>query len=138
MWVFKAYEPHVWIFCKEYNAVKFVTGNRVSNIGLLCMIKVKGAAIYEIHTGAINSEILTQFLENNQKVNNNNSRTTVVIDNVRFHHSQIVKNIYNRKNVPIRYLPAYSPQLNPIEEFFSVVKARYNDQRSPKRTFEEI
>ncbi|KAM0688649.1 hypothetical protein COBT_000076, partial [Conglomerata obtusa] len=40
---------------------------------------------------------------------------------------------FSRKNYITRYLPAYSPQLNPIEEFFSCLKSRYNaDLFKPK------
>ena len=120
-------------------AVKHVQGNRGRNISLLCMINVNGGVEYEVHNGAINAEILTNFLENKLAANTAGSAiTTLVLDNVRFHHSQLVKNICNDKGVQIRYLPAYSPQLNPIEEFFSTVKSRYHADNGPKKTFEEI
>lgn len=120
-------------------AVKFVNGNRGNNISLLCMIKINGSAQYEIHNGAINAQILTNFLQNKlAEYTTGNKPTTLILDNVRFHHSQIVKEICKSKRVSIKYLPAYSPQLNPIEEFFSTVKSRYHAQNGPKNTFAKI
>ena len=120
-------------------AVKLVSGNRGRNISLLCMINVNGGVEYEVVNGAINAEILTNFLQN-KLVNNTsgNAPITLVLDNVRFHHSQVVKDICLSKGVSIKYLPAYSPQLNPIEEYFSTVKSRYHADNGPKNTFEEI
>ena len=124
---------------KNSKAVKFVNGNRGKNISLLCMIKMDGSVEYDIHSGAINAQILKNFLEEKLTVNDNpNNRTTLILDNVRIHHSQVVKGICQEKGVLLKYLPAYSPQLNPIEEFFSTVKSRYHANHDPKNTFEEI
>ena len=48
------------------------------------------------------------------------------MDNVRFHHSNDVKLWCKRKNIIIKYIPPYSPDLNPIENVFSTFKSRYS------------
>ena len=57
---------------------------------------------------------------------------------MKFHKSQIVKDVCERKRVIIKYLPAYSPQLNSIEEYFSIVKSRYTSLNGAKNTFNQI
>ena len=55
-------------------------------------------------------------------------------DNVRFHHTAAVKAVFTERN-PIhmqQFVPAYSSQLNAIEECWSAVKAHV--KRHEKRT----
>ena len=47
------------------------------------------------------------------------------MDNCRFYHTCEVANLFTRNNISIKFLFAYSPQLNPIEEFFHD-QARYS------------
>jgi hypothetical protein len=43
---------------------------------------------------------------------------TLLQDNVRFHHSKIVKKYTVENNIGMNYIPAYSPIFNPIEMSF--------------------
>ena len=45
------------------------------------------------------------------------------MDNCSFHHRRDVVNLLNSKNINHRFLPPYSPQLSPIEEYFSHFKS---------------
>lgn len=45
------------------------------------------------------------------------------MDNLRTHHIQAVGRLLHGANVEVRYLPPYSPDLNPIEKLWSKVKA---------------
>ena len=40
------------------------------------------------------------------------------MDNAAFHKSAAIQQSLRRHNITHKYLVAYSPQLNPIEEFF--------------------
>jgi transposase len=44
------------------------------------------------------------------------------MDNASFHYSERIKEMYLRAVVELLYLPPYSPDLNPIEEFFAELK----------------
>ena len=46
----------------------------------------------------------------------------LIMDNALFHHSERVKDMCSNAGVKLVYLPPYSPDLNPIEEFFSEPK----------------
>lgn len=48
--------------------------------------------------------------------------TTVVLDNASFHKNSNIEKLLERKSCKALYLPAYSPDLNPIEESWSPLK----------------
>jgi hypothetical protein len=48
----------------------------------------------------------------------------LVMDNASIHKSQPMKREIERRDYKIMYLLAYSPELNPIEQFWSVVKSK--------------
>lgn len=47
----------------------------------------------------------------------------LVMDNASFYHSDRIKTLYADAGVKLLYLPPYSPDFNPIEEFFTELKA---------------
>jgi transposase len=51
--------------------------------------------------------------------------TVVLLDNVSFHHSKLIKTFAESKGWHLLYTPPYSPWFNPIEGLFSVVKRHY-------------
>ena len=60
----------------------------------------------------------------------------VVLDNLRQHHSQRVRQAIEARGTELWFLPSYSPDLTPIEEAFSKVKARLRDAAA--RTHEAL
>lgn len=50
-------------------------------------------------------------------------KSVIVMDNASFHHSDRIKGMCADAGAKLLYLPPYSPDLNPIEEFFSELKA---------------
>lgn len=61
--------------------------------------------------------------------------TVVLMDNVRFHHTQIVKEYAKKRNIFLLYTPPYSPQFNPIELVFSMVKRNFARTRDIDASF---
>lgn len=120
-------------------AVKFVRGSRGQNKSLLSMIQHNGCIAHMMVEGAVNRSILVDFLENNLVATPlGQPQRVLIMDNVKFHHSAEVKEVCLRKRVILLFLPAYSPHLNPIEQFFSIVKSKFKADRSAKNTFQEI
>ncbi len=60
----------------------------------------------------------------------------VALDNLRQHHSERVRRAIEARGAELWFLPSYSPDLNPIEEAFSKVKARLRDAAA--RTHEAL
>ncbi|CEJ62928.1 Putative Transposase [Penicillium brasilianum] len=50
-------------------------------------------------------------------------KSVIVMDNASFHRSDRIEEMCSDAGVKLVYLPPYSPDLNPIEEFFSELKA---------------
>lgn len=50
-------------------------------------------------------------------------KSVLVMDNASFHHSEQIEKMCSDAEVKLVYLPPYSPDLNPIEEFFAQLKA---------------
>ena len=59
----------------------------------------------------------------------------VVMDNASWHKSQKVIEILGRKNCTAFFLPAYSPDLNPIEYYWSWLKAKVRCLLDPHTRF---
>ena len=48
---------------------------------------------------------------------------TVIMDNLRIHKGNKVRQLIEARGCEVLFLPAYSPDLSPIEEAFSKIKA---------------
>ena len=46
------------------------------------------------------------------------------MDNATFHKSQRIKNLLEEQGCTLLYLPPYSPERNPIEKYWSVLKRK--------------
>ena len=73
------------------------------------------------YDGAIDAEKFIDFLETKllPKMTNDD---VIIMDNCRTHHSKLVKTRLQELSVEVLYMPPYSPELNPIEEAWSVIK----------------
>jgi transposase len=114
-----------------------VPASRGKNVSVLAAINKNGVVALQIVDGGFNAVLLTDFLR--EKLLPQLEQTMVVImDNARFHHSQVVKDALNQAGVQTHYLPPYSPQLDPIEEVFSMVKSRYRASKPLPKTRPEL
>lgn len=123
------------------NSKCFVTvpANRNRNISLLLAINSAGIVEYVIKEGSFNGDDLCAFIRQKlQPTFIGNPNYVLVMDNCRFHHRADVKQTLTDLNINSLYLPAYSPQLNPIEEYFSHLKARYTSIRPISKNKEEV
>ena len=85
-----------------------------------------GILTYHIYQGGIDGERYVWFVRDivlplcNPHPGPN---SVLVMDNCRIHHHHDVQRACDEAGVILIYLPPYSPDLNPIEELFSVLKA---------------
>lgn len=75
-------------------------------------------------TGSTNKEIFKIYL---QKVllNNLPKNSCLIMDNAAFHKGEDIENIIKKSGINLIYLPAYSPDLNPIEKKWAQIKSRF-------------
>jgi transposase len=98
---------------------------RSSRWSILPAIGINGYLEYEIYHGSFTSERFENFIMKLLRKMNPYPlpRSVLVMDNVASHHSPLVKQLCDAAGVKLEYLPPYSPDMSPIEESFSVLKA---------------
>ena len=94
-------------------------GTRLSLIGVLSVDGFLGGL--EV-TGSVNGDVFDAFLEQ-VVVPYLSPGKVVVLENVRFHHRESLQEIIEGTGAMVKFLPAYSPEFNPIEECWSKLKA---------------
>lgn len=91
------------------------------NLTLLQAINKQRVIYYEIFIGSINAETYTRFLSGLlERIDIENS--ILIWDNARIHHARVTKEFCEAFGVNYKFLPPYSPFLNPIEFSFSKIK----------------
>jgi len=58
----------------------------------------------------------------------------VLMDNASFHKSTTTKTLIESKGCTLKYLPTYSPDLNPIEPQWAILKARLRKHQTPHQS----
>jgi transposase len=113
--------------------------NRGRNISLMAAINKHGVITHEIQEGAYNGNLFIQFIHDKLKTHfERHPNDILIMDNCAFHHRGDVIALLISLRISYQFLPAYSPQLNPIEEYFSHLKARYCSLRPAPITQVEL
>lgn len=99
------------------NMKRPIRGNRVTLI--LAISNKRGVLHHETVKGSCNSKIFAKFVSDIPV----RKSARVVLDNVSFHHSRIVKEAATRNNISFTFIPPYQPDFNPVENAFSVIKS---------------
>ena len=84
-----------------------------------------GVIIKRVYQGSTDSAIFNDFIMELVQYCGKypGPRSVIVMDNASIHHSEELRLICEYAGVKLVYLPPYSPDFNPIEEFFSVLKS---------------
>jgi transposase len=90
----------------------------------LCDINERVVA-HQIVRGAYNAELFDNFVLEKLVPIMSGTQKILVMDNAKIYHSPRVINTFAVNRIDYRFLSAHSPQKNPIEEFFSALKANY-------------
>ena len=106
-----------------------IYGQRISAIGVMT---TRGIEDFYMVEGSVNGDIFLNFIQRcllsvMLPFDGDNPRSVLVMDNASIHHVEAVVDLLTAAGVLIRFLPPYSPDLNPIEEVFSKVKAYVKD-----------
>lgn len=99
-------------------------GKRHSAISILSTDGIEDTYITE---GSVNGEIFLDFIETQvvpilSPFNGSNTKSVVILDNASIHHVDPVVNAILSTGALLRFLPAYSPDFNPIELVFGEMK----------------
>ena len=83
-----------------------------------------GIVLSRVFQGSTDSSVFEDFIEQLPAHCGKwpEPKSMLVMDNASFRHSERVEQLCADAGVKLAYLPPYSPDLNPIEEFFAVLK----------------
>ncbi|MGL6145463.1 MAG: IS630 family transposase [Macrococcoides caseolyticum] len=121
------FRSHSW-------AMRGVTPNpiirpRQRNVTMILAINGANIIHCEAITTSVNGELFQEFMRTVMRILGNEEQYIFVMDNVNFHHRP---DLINSSNFSIRYLPPYSPFLNPCEEVFSYLKSHVRREAVPR------
>ena len=109
--------------------------NRHTNTTLVAALTHRGIGPTMAVGGAVNGAAFVAYLEQ-QLVPHLRAGQTVVLDNLRVHHTPLVRTLIEAARCRVAYLPSYSPDLNPIEQAFSKIKTAV--RRAEARTHDAL
>jgi len=108
---------------------------RGRNISLISAISVKEVLALENIYGAVDGATFEAFvfLKLIPKLWKN---ACVVMDNAKIHYGKMVRELIEKAGARLIYLPPYSPEFSPIENFWSKVKALL--KKTAARTYKDL
>ena len=112
-----AYAPRGEKVVAEISGKKFKRTNFAAGI---CLGEWVAPIEYE---GSMNSTLFEWWFEN-QLLSEAKPSSVIVLDNATFHRKSVLPNLAQQKNCTVLFLPAYSPDLNPIEKKWAWLKKR--------------
>lgn len=105
-------------------------GQRGQRHSLLLCISSKGVIKWNLYSGSVDSTRFSTFLETINLPNK-----FIILDNARIHHASgvltkqnkpTISEIASKHSLFLHYLPPYSPQLNPVEYCFNIIRTFVN------------
>jgi len=119
-------------FCNHANNVQFYLPIGVQPSHILLPKREKMSFVFcidnnhVIHhassTKAFSTSSFTSFFEDLIKNKLDDRHKTIIMDNIAFHKSDVIKRMAEKHDINIIFTPPYSPFCNPIEEVFSLMK----------------
>lgn len=102
------------------------SGKRSKRWSILPAITIDGYLAWEIYQDSFTTERFNRFIRQDlmpYMTAYPGPRSVLVMDNHSIHHSEELTNLCAANGVLLVYLPPYSPDMNPIEQSFSQLKA---------------
>ena len=96
--------------------------NKPKNTTILSSMRLDGSVSYTVYSGGTTGDKFIQYLKETL-IPTLKPFDIVIMDNLRTHHIEEVRALLSGAGVMFMYLPAYSPDLNPIGMMWSKVKA---------------
>ncbi|KAG0422610.1 hypothetical protein DMUE_6195 [Dictyocoela muelleri] len=104
---------------KNKKASISVPNSKGQNVSFLCAFYIDGIYGHKIKKGSFNSTDICSFINNELSSLQNNEIKYILMDNASVNNtSEVALGAYSKRYI-LNFLPPYSPQINPIEEFFS-------------------
>jgi transposase len=98
--------------------------NRGQNISTIGAMGLRGVCAPLMSEGAVNTEIFDLYVEH-MLVPVLRGGDIVLLDNVKFHHSERAISLIEAAGAAVLHIPAYSPDFNPIEHCIAKIKETF-------------
>lgn len=96
--------------------------NTPQNTTILSSIRPDGQTAYTTYQGGTTKDKFIDYLKDILAPTLRKG-DVVIMDNMRTHHSKEVKRVLEDLKIKAIFLPAYSPDFNPIEKMWSKIKS---------------
>lgn len=102
------------------------------SVNMISTVTNQGKVEFMIYSGSMNSDRLIEFMQ--QLIKSKTKKTYLILDNLRVHHSKIVKQWVeeNKEQIEVFHLPSYSPEKNPDEYLNCDLKYGLSEQPAPR------
>ena len=122
--IIKGYAPKGKTPVMEHTAKRF-------KINMISSITNRGKLRFMVYEQNMDASLFITFLE--RLIESNDKKIFLILDNLRVHHSKIVKAWVEKhqSKIALFYLPAYSPDLNPDEYLNNDFKRNVNSKHIP-------
>lgn len=116
---------------KGKTPVKLSMAKRFS-VNMVSTVTNQGKVAFMVYTGTMDSNRFIEFID--QLTKEKKEKIFLILDNLRVHHSKLVKEWVenNKEKIELFYLPSYSPEKNPDEYLNCDLKYGLSIQPSPK------
>jgi transposase len=113
----------MWIPPEEKDPVVLLAPTRKS-VSLFGAVNVNDGRLVTRFEKQFDSMTFKAFLIQLLRHRKKGKRIIVMLDNARYHHAKILRDFLqkNRKVLRLEFLPAYSPELNPIERVWKLTR----------------
>jgi transposase len=120
---------------KVIGAVAGSARGRVNAVAGLCEGRLLGAQTYQC---SMDADIF-YFWVKTYLLPEMHSGQVLIIDNASFHKEKRLRQLLNRHGIGCWYLPPYSPDFNPIENYWAWSKGQLRlERRGDPRTFADL
>ncbi|MCA0446130.1 MAG: IS630 family transposase [Bacteroidetes bacterium] len=108
-----------------------------ASANMISTVTNEGKVRFMIYEGSFNADMMIKFLK--QLIKGADKKLILILDNLRVHHSNIVKTYLEevKDKLEVFFLPSYSPELNPDEYLNNDLKQGVHS-RPPSRTQEQL
>lgn len=118
----ESYRPHGWA-PRGQKVYGDVSGNNRKDVNLIMAQCRDRWLVPALFKGACCAELVNTWLKA-FLLKELKKPSVIVMDNARFHKKTDIKNILEKAGHVLLTLPPYSPDLNPIEQSFALLKKR--------------
>ena len=117
----------------------YVPDTRDERLTILSSLRMDGTMEALVFEGALNGELFTGYMKNCLAPTLREG-DVVIMDNLSSHKVSGLEEIVKECGARIEYLPPYSPDLNPVENMWSKMKAhlRHVKKRCKETLFEAV